>query len=448
MEDNGDQEGDAIVIGNSIDRGSDSPQSEPLARTHDASAAADTARMDVLVARQPIFNARGIVVGYEILYREGNAVHATGADTETMTARTIVTALVDIGLTELVGTSRAWINIPEAALVSDDWLLLDRTSCVIEVLETVRVNAETTAAMLRLSAAGYEIALDDFVDRPEYAVFLDKARVVKLDVLGKDPIALEPEVRRYRARGLTVLAERIETPQVYDACRCAGFELFQGYYFARPEIVKGRRVSPQVAVLADAINRLGNEDFAARDLEQVFHADPTLTFKLLRIANSAANGNGAVDSVRKAIALVGRTALRRWLVVLLAASGPQATGEDAERFRVALERARFAELIADRIDRRRSPSAFLAGLLSMLDVVLGVPLDEILGMVNVSDEVRLALMDRIGPLAGPLLLAEYAELGLWEAASEQAALLGVSNEDVQQTVIEAARWTRGIRGAI
>ena len=261
MEGNGDQEGDASWIVKSIDPGSDSPQSEPLARTHDASAAADSAGMDVLVARQPIFNSRGIVVGYEILYREGNAVHATGADTETMSARTIVTALVDIGLTELVGPSRAWINIPEAALVADDWLLLDRTSCVIEVLETVRVNAETTAAMLRLSAAGYEIAL-------------------------------EPEVRRYRARGLTVLAERIETPQVYDACRCAGFELFQGYYFARPEIVKGRRVSPQVAVLADAINRLGNEDFAARDLEQVFHADPTLTFKLLRIANSAASGEG------------------------------------------------------------------------------------------------------------------------------------------------------------
>jgi len=409
---------------------------------------ADTGRMDVLVARQPIFNSRGIVVGYELLYREGNAVHATGADSETMAARTIVTALVDIGLTELVGTSRAWINIPEAALVADDWSLLDRASCVIEVLETVQVNAETTAAMQRLAAAGYEIALDDFVDQPEYAVFLDKARVVKLDVLGKDPIALEPEVRRLRARGLTVLAERIETPQVYDACRCAGFELFQGYYFARPEIVKGHRVSPQVAVLADAINRLGNEDFAARDLEQVFHADPTLTFKLLRIANSAANGNGAVDSVRKAIALVGRAALRRWLVVLLAASGPQVRGEDAERFRVALERARFAELIADRVDRRRSASAFLAGLLSMLDVVLGVPLDEILGMVNVSDEVRLALMDRIGPLSGPLLLAEYAELGLWEAATEQAALLGVSNEVVQQTVVEAARWTRGIRGAI
>lgn len=408
----------------------------------------DTPRMDVLVARQPIFNIRGIVVGYELLYREGDETTATGADTETMAARTIVTALVDIGLAELVGASRAWINIPEAALVADDWTLLDRSSCVIEVLETVPVTAETTAAVNRLAAAGYEIALDDFCDEPQYSGFLAKARVVKLDVLHKDPYTLADEVKRYRALGLTVLAERIETPQVYDACRAVGFELFQGYYFARPEIVKGHRVSPQVAVLADAINRLGNEEFAARDLERVFHADPTLTFKLLRIANSAANGNGAVDSVRKAIALVGRNSLRRWLVVLLAASGPQATGEDAERFRVALERARFAELITERTDRRRSASAFLAGLLSMLDVVLGVPLDEILGMVNVSDDVRFALMDRIGPLSGPLLLAEYAELGLWEAAKEQATQLGVTNEVVQQTVIEAARWTRGIRGAI
>lgn len=404
--------------------------------------------MDIFVARQPIFNSLGVVVGYELLYREGPATEATGTDAATMSARTIVSALVDIGLAELVGPTRAWINLAESALVADDWSLLDRTSCVIEVLETVPVTAETTAAVHRLAAAGYDVALDDYIDQPGNEAFLAKARVIKLDVLGKDPLALEPEVRRYRARGLTVLAERIETPQVYEACRRAGFELFQGYYFARPELVKGQRVSPQVAVLAEAINRLGDEDFAVRDLEQVFHADPTLTFKLLRIANSAANGSGGVESVRKAIALVGRSALRRWLVVLLAASGPQARGEDAERFRVALERARFSELIAERIDRRRGPAAFLAGLLSMLDVVLGVPLDEILGMVNVSDEVRIALMDRLGPLAGPLLLAEYAELGLWEAVAEQAAQLGVAPGVVQQTVLEAVRWTRGIRGAV
>lgn len=404
--------------------------------------------MEFLVARQPIFNALGAVVGYELLYREGNADRAAGADTATMSARTIVSALIDIGLAELVGTTRAWINIPEAALVADDWTLLDRNTCVIEVLETVPVTEATTAALQRLATAGYDVALDDFVDKPHFGVFLDKARVVKLDVLDKDPMTLEPEVRRYRARGLTVLAERIETPQVYEACRRAGFELFQGYYFARPELVQGHRIAPQVAVIAEAINRLGDEDFAARDLEQVFHADPTLTFKLLRIANSAANGNGAVDSVRKAIALVGKVALRRWLSVLLAASGPQTRGEDAERFRVALERARFAEVITDRIDRRRSASAFLAGLLSMLDVVLGVPLDEILAMVNVSDEVRYALMDRIGPLAGPLLLAEAAELGLWESATDQATELGVSGEVVQQAMLEAARWTRGIRGQL
>jgi len=404
--------------------------------------------MEFLVARQPIFNALGAVVGYELLYREGNADRASGADTTTMSARTIVSALLDIGLAELVGTTRAWINIPEAALVGDDWTLLDRNACVIEVLETVPVTEETTAALHRLSAAGYDVALDDFVDLPHFAGFLDKARVVKLDVLDKDPLTLETEVRRYRARGLTVLAERIETPQAYEACRRAGFELFQGYYFARPELVQGRRIAPQIAVIAEAINRLGDEDFAARDLEQVFHADPTLTFKLLRIANSAANGNGTVDSVRKAIALVGRASLRRWLAVMLAASGPQARGEDSERFRVALERARFSELITDRIDRRRSSTAFLAGLLSMLDVVLGVPLDEILGMVNVSDDVRFALMDRIGPLAGPLLLAEAAELGLWESATDQASQLGVTGEAVQQAVLEAARWTRGVRAQL
>ncbi|MFN0100338.1 MAG: EAL and HDOD domain-containing protein [Gemmatimonadaceae bacterium] len=406
--------------------------------------------MDVYVARQPIFNTLGAVVGYELLYREG-ATHTSAGDhcdRATMSARTIVSSLVDIGLSELVGSSRAWINIPEAALVEDAWSLLDRASCVIEVLETVPVTDETMAAVQRMVGAGYEMALDDFVHTPEYEPFLSKARMIKLDVLGKDPLALEDQVRAYRKRGLTVLAERIETQQQYQACVRAGFELFQGYYFARPEVMTGVQVAPQVPVLAQAINKLADEEFNVRDLEQTFQGDPSLTYKLLRIANSAAHGNGRVDSVRKAIAMVGRTSLRRWLVVLLAASGPQRRGEDSERFRVALERARFAELVMERIDRRRSPTAFLAGLLSMLDVVLGVPLEDIISTVNVSDEVRYALLDRLGPFAGPILLSEHCELGLWEAATGQAIELGLTPEEVQQTVLEAARWTRSVRSAI
>jgi EAL and modified HD-GYP domain-containing signal transduction protein len=406
--------------------------------------------MDVYVARQPIFNSLGAVVGYELLYREGTVDNSAGdnCDSATMSARTIVSSLVDIGLAELVGSSRAWINIPEAALLEDAWSLLDRTSCVIEVLESVPVTVDTTAAVQRMVAAGYEMALDDFVNTPDHEPFLSKARVIKLDVLGKDPLALEEQVRAYRKRGLTVLAERIETQQQYQACLRAGFELFQGYYFARPEVMAGVRVAPQVPVLAQAINKLADDDFNVRELEQTFQGDPSLTYKLLRIANSAAHGNGSVDSVRKAIAMVGRTSLRRWLVVLLAASGPQKRGEDSERFRVALERARFAELVMERLDRRRSPSAFLAGLLSMLDVVLGVPLDEIITMVNVSDEVRYALLDRLGPLAGPILLSEHCELGLWEAATGQAKELGLTPEEVQQTVLEAARWTRSVRSSL
>jgi c-di-GMP phosphodiesterase len=372
--------------------------------------------MDALVARQPIFNTLGTVVGYELLYRETPTSDSAGAtDASIMSARTIVTALVDIGLNELVGASRAWINLPERALLEDDWTLLDRTTVVIEVLETVPVNESTIAAMRRLSLNGFEVALDDFEDAPQFAPFLDLASVVKIDVLGKDPAVLAADVARYKTRGLPVLAERIETQEVYVACRAAGFDLFQGYYFARPEVLTGKRLSPQVAALAEAMNRLADEEFNLRDLDRTFAADPSLTLKLLRIANSAANGSSGVDSVRQAI---------------------------------ALERARFAELVAERTDRRRAPAAFFAGLLSMLDVVLGTPLDELLGMINVTYEVRAALMDRLGPLAPPILLAEAVELGLWESARAQAGELGLAPETIQPIVLEAARWTRGIRGAV
>src|SRR5262245_42723859 len=117
--------------------------------------------MDSLVARQPIFNTIGSVVGYELLYRESDAADSAGTatDSSTMSARTIVSALIDIGLQELVGSSRAWINLPERALVEDDWKLLDKSTCVIEILETVPVTTETIAAVQRVALNGFEVAL-------------------------------------------------------------------------------------------------------------------------------------------------------------------------------------------------------------------------------------------------------------------------------------------------
>ena len=442
------QHGDPGRCGPELSAGLAGGHQENVLRTQGHPLAADTARTDTLVARQPIFDLKGTVVGYELLYREDESELTTCADRNTMSARTIGSAIVDIGLADLVGSTRAWINVTESSLVSDDWSLLSSAACVVEVLETVPVTPETIGALQRLRAAGFEIALDDFVDSPEFEPFLALARVVKLDVLEKNPAEMAAAVRGYKARGLTVVAERIETVEMYEACRLAGFDLFQGYYFARPELVQGLRVSPQVGVLAQAINRLAQEEVNLRDLEQVFRGDPTLTFKLLRISNSASLGNGGVDSVRKAIALVGRTALQRWMAVLLAACGPQTRGEDGERLRVALERARFVELITERVDPRRTPAAFLSGLLSMLDVVLGVPLDEVLSLVNVSDEVRLALLDRLGPLAGPILLAESLELGLFESARAEAEQMGVTDEVMRSAMLDAARWTRGMRAAV
>ena len=139
--------------------------------------------MDALVARQPIFDLKGTVVGYELLYREDESERDTATDGDTMSARTIVSAVVDIGLADLVGSTRAWINVTESSLISDDWSLLSSAACVVEVLESVPVTPETIAALQRLRAAGFEIALDDFVDSPEYEPFLALARVVKLDVL-------------------------------------------------------------------------------------------------------------------------------------------------------------------------------------------------------------------------------------------------------------------------
>jgi len=402
--------------------------------------------MDALVARQPIFDLQQRVRGYELLYRASStATNSAGLDDSLRTASTIVSSLIDIGLPTLVGDSDAWINFPEDRLISDDWLLLDPARSVIEVVETVRVTPDTVAALQRLREHGYRIALDDFPPDGSHEALLPFAHVVKLDVLGRDPAALAPLVASLKARQLRVLAERVETAAQFEAARLAGFELFQGFHFARPESMVRRRHSPVVATVARVMNLVGNLDASERDIEAAFQSDASLMLRLLRIANAAAIGGVGVESVRQAVALVGRATLHRWLVLLMATDAPTTTGMDKERLRMALERARMAELVA--VSMRKpalAPSAFLAGLLSMFDVLLGIPMVELLASVHVGAEVRKVLLRREGMLAGPLLLAEHVERGAWDAAFAEAITLDVPEESLRAASREAVRWAREV----
>lgn len=412
-------------------------------------AAAFPTQVELLVARQPLFGRTLDVVGYELLYRDSaQATVANGADASTMTHVTLANAVLGIGLEELIGDSQAWFNMPQELLVEDSWSMLDPARCVIEVLEDTEPTPAVIAALHRARSLGFRIALDDFVLPGPAAALVPLAHIVKLEVtLPEETIAAM--VRRLRVQhDLKLVAEKVETPHHFEFAYELGFDYFQGWHFGTAETVSGRDMPPVIAAVATVMQRLRNPAASDVYVEASFQADPALMIKLLRLANSASYGLRNVTSARKALQLVGRDSLYQWLAILLVASIPRRSGVDNERLRVALERARFCEVIGGYVLHGRDASAyFLAGLLSRLDAMMGVPLEAILDRVHAPEEVRHALLDGSGTLAHALRLADAVEHARFVEARDLANALGVGSR-LREAVAESSHWAASIRASL
>jgi c-di-GMP phosphodiesterase len=400
--------------------------------------------VDIFVARQPIFCGRSDLYGYELLYRgSALATAAAGLSSNHMSSTVIMHALVDLGMPRITGGKRGFLNFTREMLVNDFWELFDRDGVVIEVLETVEPDEEVIAACVRLRDAGYMLALDDFVDKAEYRPLLELAQVVKIDVLNRTPHDIEREVQPFRAFDAVLLAERIEDEAIFTACRNIGFEYFQGYFFSRPEMVAGREMpADQIAILRliSLVRDIGTNEMA---LEQAFRADVGLTYKLLRIVNSAAVGGRGVESIRHAIQLVGRAALARWLGLIMISSLGRDSGPNRELSEIALVRARICEQLASANESAAASGArFMVGLFSLLDHLMAKPMGEIVAEVDLAPEVKQALTDRTGPYARPLELLEAYEEGNWSVAERACAELGIPRDRLAEMYVDGLQWAR------
>lgn len=403
---------------------------------------------DVFLARQPIFDKNLQLAGYELLYRANAMATAAGrGDSVHMSSSTIVNSILAIGLDDLIGEAKAWVNFPAEMLLERNFDLLDPKRCVIELLETIPCDDFTLAATQELHARGFTIALDDFEGGEEYGGMLELAHVIKLDVLGKSEHEIDEQIKKLGRFHAKLLAERIETASQFAMCRKLGFQLFQGYYFSRPEIVQRRDLSPAMAAIAQLMNKVLDQRVGEKELERIFRQDPGLSLKLLKIVNTASMGGSGIESIAQAIRMVGRQMLHRWLALLMASQAPRANDMDKELIARALERARLCERLAEISGRKAAaPALFLTGLLSTFDVVLGLPMEELLVQVKVAPEVEAALLHHEGPYTPYLQLASHWSNGEWDQAQPLADLMGVLG-DVPQLYRESCEWSREVLAA-
>jgi EAL and modified HD-GYP domain-containing signal transduction protein len=290
-------------------------------------------------------------------------------------------------------------------------------------------------------SAGYTLALDDYVADERMRPFVELASIVKIDVLNRPLADLRCVAHHLRSSGVRLLAERVETATVRDMCTDLGYELFQGYLFSRPETLTKSDVSASHLAILQLLNLLQNPATPDSALDAAFQSDVALCYKLLRIVNAAAMGGRSISSIPHAVRMVGREMLHRWLAVLLVSSLGRRGDVSHELALTAITRARMCELVtAASVERQLAGSAFIVGLLSLLDVLLEVPMQKILARLQLSDDVKGALLERHGPLGTPLQLVEAYEKANWDAAKGLANERAVPSDLVPSLYLDALHW--------
>lgn len=374
----------------------------------------------LFVARQPIFDAAMKVWGYELLYRHaGDALTAEVTDDDTATAKVIADGII-IGRSGLAPSEKTLINFPANLLLKGFGFALPSESCIIEILETVAPTPEIIRSLQDLKAAGYTLALDDYVGQPEHEPFLALADIVKVDMLDTPPDMLSTLAARLRGPKCMLLAEKVENQAMVDMARAMGFGLFQGYFFCRPEIVKGRKISTSQVSKLRLLQELANEDFDPGKICKVIENDLSISYRLLRYINSASFGRrDAVEDIHHAITILGQRNLSKWLqAVVMSDMNPSAKGR--ELVFLSVRRAKFLEMLGRKLKHPpvKPDSLFMLGLFSLLDSLLGQSMEDVLKELPLAPEIVEALQGGHSISREFLDLAEDLEHADWKTAQE------------------------------
>lgn len=397
---------------------------------------------DIFLGRQPILDRNQRIVAYELLFRSsGQSTGANVTNDMLATAHVITRAFGELGIAGVLGDKKGFINISADLLLSDMIELLPQDKVVIELLETIQVDAQIISRCRELKAMGFSLALDDFSGDSQFGPLFDIVEVVKFDLPQMGQEALEKHVNHIKRWPVKLLAEKVEDIDQAIQCKGLGFDLFQGYYFARPVVLSGKHADSSKLMLLKLIG-LVLDDADAPVIEQVFKHDPSLSYNLLRLVNSVAMGmRSRISSLRQAIVVLGRQQLQRWLQLLLFVN----PGGDLQNplLELAATRGKLMELLAmaqSERDKDHHDRAFMTGIMSLLDTLLGMPMEEVVKQVSLASDVENALLNHEGELGNLLLLVEKMERNDFHAAEGLLADMQLNLGNLMQAQIEAMRW--------
>jgi EAL and modified HD-GYP domain-containing signal transduction protein len=398
--------------------------------------------IDTYFARQPILDRGRRVRGYEVLYRSTPSDRATFVDPVAATAQVLANTFSDVAIPDLLAGLPAYVNLPRELIVSRALMAFPPDRVAAEVLEDVTPDVEVMEALADLRGAGYRVALDDFAEGDPRRVLVPFVDIVKVDLAVIEPDNLAEVIRPLRSAGVTLLAEKVETPADFQRCAELGFALFQGYFFARPELVAGRRLDEGRSRLVGLLAELHRPDITLEEVARSVERHPDLSFQLLRLLNSAAMGlPRSVDSIREAVVLVGAKRVTELATVLVLAANDH---KPRELLSLGLTRARMCETVAQSAGRADPGSYFTVGVFSVLDALTDRSMPEVVSALPLSSEVKSALIEHDGP-KGELLEAAIA---YERAAWEQLPDTGLDPRTLTTGYLGALEWSTKMLAAV
>jgi len=367
---------------------------------------------NVFLGRQPIFDRHGEVEAYELLFRSGASSGSSAGmfDGEHATATVLVNALMHFGLQRVSGGKQLFVNGTYDFLTGDHPSLLPPDQVVLEVLEDVEPDTRVVESCRKWKEMGFRIALDDFLYAPHLQPLVEIADLIKVDISLLPAGGLKEEVGKLKGYRGRLLAEKVETPEQHQEALDAGFHLFQGYFYCKPETMDNQSISVSQARALEILQRAMMVE-APQDMEEVLARDLALSYKLLKYINSVGFGlRVKVNSVSHALGMLGLRNIRTWLSIVVLSQA--SVDKPAELMKQALLRGRFLELLAESgQDAGRKSDYFVLGMFSLLDALLGLPMKRILQELCLPDLVEAGLADMNSSSAQLLALVELLERG-------------------------------------
>ena len=408
---------------------------------------------EVYLGRLPILDCKQNLVAYELLFRSDAQNAVTVTNQAAATANVIVDTYAELGLENVIGKRRGFIKVDASFLMDDSINLLPKKHVVFEILRSVEMNDEIIDRCTYLKQKGYQLALSN-VTKMESKLdrIMPLINVVKINTAVLNPIELTDLIKKLQRWPVLLLGEKVENQEIANQCIALNFHMLQGFYFAKPEVISGKSIdSSKLSLLKLMLLVVKEGDIA--EIENELKYQPGLSYNLLRMVNSAGTGlQCKVNSIKRAIMILGRKQLQRWVQILLYAAKQKEGNSSDALMQLASVRGKLLEsiAIADRPhDKNHQDRAFMVGVLSLLDTLLAMPMTEIVSKLSIQKDMSEALLSRRGYLGRQLALIEAHEKGDAAAVKTMLAETGfLSLSEFMRMEMEATAWANRITDAI